>query len=326
MIELEKYNEAGRNQNLSPRTLEGRDDVLKPLQKFLGKKPLTLDTATSYITSLYKRNLSVPTIDLHVKVIRAYANFMEWTWGKKLVRPKLHKKPLEIIPSDTAEKVIFAGTEEGSGDNSRNKKIKESTRLCLRFMLRTGLRVTEALSLTDKSFNFEEETFNVLSKGGNWDILPLPRDMIGELKNLPPGGKLFQTTAETLNLSLRRGAKRLGITTRLHNHSLRHIFATSLLKSGIPPQIVQRLMRHKSFEITNRVYSHYVITDLALAMNSQGIVRQGLSVSEIFDNIEKSIKSIIEKDNRFKISITRHEGKISLDVEAIVMHQEAFEK
>ncbi len=39
-------------------------------------------------------------------------------------------------------------------------------------------------------------------------------------------------------------------------HSLRHTFCTNLAKSGVLPQMAQRLMRHATVEMTMKFYTH----------------------------------------------------------------------
>lgn len=57
-------------------------------------------------------------------------------------------------------------------------------REALRFILRTGLRINELLMLKGSDLNLYDNppTFWVLSKGGNRELLPLPKDMLEELK------------------------------------------------------------------------------------------------------------------------------------------------
>lgn len=317
------YHNQGIELNLQPTTVKNRRNYLKRLIRFLKCKPFNLETAKAYIRHLKALGWKPASVNAEVKQLRAFVNFLfrkkyiSTNFSRELVLFKLHRKQLNLIEPELVEKVIVAGCQPGPGDNSRNKKIKKDMRAALRFMLRTGLRVSELCSLKGSDFRLEDDppNFTVTSKGGNQDVLPIPRDMI---KNLLPKVKkkrVFEVRPESLNRALKRGARKLKVKTKIHCHLLRHIYATALLRSGVPPQIVQRLMRHRSFKTTNETYSHYLLEDLATATNIQSVVRTGLLPSEVFDEIEKAVrKTGIARDKRFKFVVNRSEKKLMVKV------------
>lgn len=55
---------------------------------------------------------------------------------------------------------------------------------------------------------------------------------------------------------------------RLRFHDLRHSTATILLRAGVQPQFVQRIMRHSNIHTTLGTYGHMVVEDLRAAMGS----------------------------------------------------------
>lgn len=56
-------------------------------------------------------------------------------------------------------------------------------------------------------------------------------------------------------------ARKLGIPEGFTPHSLRHSFATDLLRSGVPIHIVSQMLGHRSVEVTSRVYAHVLRSD-----------------------------------------------------------------
>ncbi len=50
-------------------------------------------------------------------------------------------------------------------------------------------------------------------------------------------------------------------------HSLRHAFCTNLAKSGVLPQMAQRLMRHSTVEMTMKFYTHIGIDSMRESVN-----------------------------------------------------------
>lgn len=63
----------------------------------------------------------------------------------------------------------------------------------------------------------------------------------------------------------------VGIPSRgMRPHDMRHTVATHLLRSGVPIQHVQRILRHKSIKTTVDTYGHLLTDDLRLAVEKLG--------------------------------------------------------
>lgn len=305
--------------NLQPTTVKNKRNAANRLLAYLGSKPFSLETVRDYIASINKKGWKVSSVRNEIKNIKALAAFlykrkyMKINIAPDIASPKQHKDPLRLVSPDIAEKIIIAGTDIGKGDRSRSIRIKKETQLALRFILRTGLRISEIQKLRGEDLNLNDDppTFFVHSKGGDMELMPFPRDMVEELKDRRDRERVFEITQETCNDVLQRGAKILGITQRMTNHTLRHIFATSSLKNGIPLPVVSRLLRHDNIGITDEVYTHYDISDLSFALNNQPIIRQGLTADEMFDTVERAIKQTgIVKDKRFKSELSREKDTL----------------
>jgi len=188
-------------------------------------------------------------------------------------------------------------------------------RAALRFILRTGLRINELITLKGDDLNLYDNppTFWVLSKGGNRELLPLPKDMLGDLEERQRNVRVFAVTEKTCNEVLQRGAKALGLPVHLTNHSLRHIFASNLVKNRVPIQMVSRLMRHSSVEITDKTYTHLDVNDLSLILNgSQSLVTNGLTKEQIFINIEQLVRNVRIDSNHFQLAIEKTDISLSI--------------
>ena len=311
--------------HLRRETVRGKRDTLKRFVKWLGKKPFNAKSCCEWLKCLSDKGWKPVSIKHEVRILRATVRFLHsrgfitTDFSAQIPYPKTHKKPLEIVPAELAEKIIMAGTKEGKGDNWISKKRKEEHRQGLRFIIRTSLRNRELRDLKGKDVNLEEETFFVRSKSGNIDVLPIPRDMLDELRKRKDSLQLFEVTAKTLNYSLKRGCKRLDISTKVRTHTLRHIFCTSLLKRGVPIQIVSRLMRHASVTLTDSVYSHYQINDLSLALNSKHpLISEGLRRDEVLDNLIKLVKSSgIDKDRRFIVKTIQKTKELEIKIQTL---------
>lgn len=310
---------------LMPKSITNKRDILHKLITFLDGKPLTLETCRAYAHYLFEHGWKKPNSRLNIiKYLRAFVNFLykyeyiEKNFAQELMKPKVPRRDFDYVDPETVEQIIIAGTEPGTYDNERNKKIKTEMRAGLRFILRTGLRINEAITLKGNDLNLYDSppTFWVLGKGGNRELLPLPMDMLEELTTRQKNKRVFSITNRTCNDVLQRGAKALGLPVKLTNHSLRHIFATNLAKSKVPPQFTQRLMRHSSIEITNKYYTHLDIKDLSLAMNSnQALIKKGLTFNQIAENIVQAVRNTqVDKDERFSFEIKQERTLLQITI------------
>ena len=69
------------------------------------------------------------------------------------------------------------------------------------------------------------------------------------------GNERWHSTDKRLVSALREAAATLNITQRVNPHSLRHSFATGLLRDGVDVRVIQEQMGHTSLE-TTEIYLH----------------------------------------------------------------------
>lgn len=82
---------------------------------------------------------------------------------------------------------------------------------------------------------------------------------------LVPGGEL---SARYVRDVVARAAARAGIATRVTPHTLRHTFATHLLRQTGNLELVRKAMRHARVTTTAAVYSHLVDRDVEAAVRA----------------------------------------------------------
>jgi integrase len=132
----------------------------------------------------------------------------------------------------------------------------------------TGLRKGEVLNLTWDDVDLQRGVLLIRSsisyrtKGGKMRVVPLNRTVSDLLKNLPKSsGPIFSGDRggaynhDFLSKRFKRAVLGAGLDSRLHFHSLRHTFASLLVRDGVPLYHVQKLLGHSSARVTE-IYAH----------------------------------------------------------------------
>ena len=138
--------------------------------------------------------------------------------------------------------------------------------LLLRFMWRTGVRVSEVINVTPNDIEYKNSVVNIRkAKGGrqlrvllDQDTLKMLSDYILALNTLEDPPVFPISRAQVFNL-----VKRYGDTggLKIHPHTLRHSFAIHLVRSGMELRRLQLLSGHSSLSIT-QVYLQFKDDDL----------------------------------------------------------------
>ena len=142
----------------------------------------------------------------------------------------------------------------------------------LELLYATGMRVSELISLDLEDVNIYDGFVRCFGKGGKERIVPMhlgaARALEDYIERARPdlerdkeakalflnrrGGRL---TRQGFWLILKRHAASAGLEGRVTPHTLRHSFATHLLRGGAPLRHVQELLGHASIT-TTQVYTH----------------------------------------------------------------------
>jgi integrase/recombinase XerD len=141
-------------------------------------------------------------------------------------------------------------------------------RAMLELLYGAGLRVTELVSLTEKDVDLEARWVRVFGKGGRERLVPLSAGAAEALRRhqarRSPGarGKFLFTNAQGRPLTrvgfwyaLKKWARAAGVLAPLSPHTLRHSFATHLLKGGADLRSVQEMLGHADIS-TTQIYTH----------------------------------------------------------------------
>lgn len=158
------------------------------------------------------------------------------------------------------------------------------------FQLMTGARRSETLSLTWDRINFSDQTaFLPETKNGRPRTLPLRKDVIGLLQQLPQGdGPVFTMSLDALRNAWTRICQASGLVDddELHVHDLRHeaisrvADAGGKLPGGFSLVDLQAFSGHRDTRMLLR-YTHLCMPslakrlDLAFADQAQTVIHRG---------------------------------------------------
>lgn len=176
---------------------------------------------------------------------------------------------------------VLTETDQNALLAAPNRKAPTGLRnFCLLVLfLNLGLRVSEALSLRVSDIDWLSGKITVREgKGGRDRILWLSEDDLAHLQFLRSvrcagGSHLFCTLAggrlsdRYVREMVKRYARRAGIEKDVHPHTLRHTFATDLLRDTKNIRLVQKALGHVSLA-TTMIYTHIVDDQLECALKS----------------------------------------------------------
>ena len=182
-----------------------------------------------------------------------------------LESPKTGRKLPDFLSSKEVEKLIDA-IDLSADEGHRNRAILETLYGC-------GLRVSELTDLRLSDLFFKEGIIRVMGKGSKERLVPI-NDMamkyIEIYKNEVRPHTSPQKGHEDVVFLNRRGRKltramifhivrsltaAAGIRKKVSPHTLRHSFATELVKAGADLRAVQQMLGHESIT-TTEIYTH----------------------------------------------------------------------
>lgn len=194
------------------------------------------------------------------------------------------KLPIEVITPD--EFIALSKACGPSVCGSRNRAL-------LAVLYGAGLRIAEALALFPKDLDLDLGVLHVLhGKGDRRRAAPIDADNLATLRTwdqargalqqaragAPIAGPLapWLCTLDGQRLdpgycrkTLHRLATKAGITKRVHPHGLRHSLSAQLAREGVPVNVIQQQLGHRSLSTTSRYLEHVLPRQLVETMRAR---------------------------------------------------------
>jgi site-specific recombinase XerD len=260
------------------------------LRRFLDFAPsaraedITIETVRQFRLFLNRSDergediLARNTQGYHLIALRAFLKYLTKRDVRTLSPDKIElakqgTREVEFLEPEELGRMLVAARKEPGIVGLRNVAILE-------LLFSTGLRVSELAGLRIEQINVSREEFTVLGKGkkhrlvflsqsarealkaylaARQDVSPFifvrhDKAGVGETESAP-------LTARSVQRIVDRCARLAGITKAVTPHTLRHTFATDLLRNGADLRSVQAMLGHASIT-TTQVYTH--VTDAQL--------------------------------------------------------------
>ena len=231
---------------------------------------------TQYALSLQERGYSATTRSRKIASVKALFNFL-FEEGivtqdptESLASPRIGRALPKSLSEEEISLLIQEASSGGSLESHRDTAMIE-------IMYATGMRVSEMVHLAIEDLNLKEKYVRCLGKGSKERLISLhdhaavildtylrdvrPQLLAQRKKGGAREGTLFlnrrgeQLTRQGFWLILKECGKRASIETTITPHTLRHSFATHMLKGGAPLRYLQELLGHASIS-TTQVYTH----------------------------------------------------------------------
>lgn len=277
--------------NVSPLTIRNYRIYLKRFVEFVSKnKDFNIEKIDLNIIKEYRlflnrfidiRGLPLKKITQSYYII-AIRSFLKWLIKndyktmapEKVEIPKAESKSLKFLNLEQIERLL--------AQPSISTEIGKRDKAILEVLFSTGLRVSELVSLNRSQIDFKSKEFGVIGKGrrprlvfltdrcsewlsmylaqreDDWNpvFIRYSRDISEEKE-----GEKMRLTPRTVQRIVKKYVRRARLSVEATTHTLRHSFATDLLRNGADIRSVQEMLGHKNIA-TTQIYTH--VTNPAL--------------------------------------------------------------
>ena len=241
---------------------------LNKYEEFLKKNILESDTEDLEKYLKYIKNLESTTVAHKITSIKSYFNYnikreiVSVNPADKVSRPKLTKHLPEYLTEEEVGKLL--DVEVKSPYDYRNKTILE-------LLYSSGIRISELVNIKTPNYDSEECLIRIMGKGSKERIVPLGdyavNIMNDYMNNYRPlinkkhtdyvfvNNRGDKISRQFIFKVIKKEALKKGIKKDISPHTLRHTFATHLLKNGADLRIIQELLGHENIS-TTQIYTH----------------------------------------------------------------------
>lgn len=221
------------------------------------------------------RELSITTKNHHLTILRAFLRYliqeeeMDVYPPDRITRFKAEERQVKVLFKDDLNSLLNAP--------DLTTKIGKRDKAILELFFSTGLRLAELRGLNRDDLNFTTREISVRGKRGKIRVVfisdrcaeclqryleirldhlsPLFIKDFSKANNALPPGESFRLSDNSIYRIVLKYARKAGIMSNPTPHTLRHSFATDLLRNGADLRSVQEMLGHKDLG-TTQIYTH----------------------------------------------------------------------
>jgi integrase/recombinase XerD len=278
---VERYEEYLRfDRGLSAATASAYTSDVRQLAAFLedgrklcGLSDIQPSDLREFIYQLKDTGQAAASIRRRISSLRSYFGFLQ-------VESLIDSDPSELLEGPASGRrlpLVLTGQEIGRllAAPSGNDALALRDRAILELMYATGVRISELVNLRLRDLDPDERLIRVLGKGSKERIVPFgsaalsalsdylreARPRLASAANGVGEGRVFLSrrgrplSRKGVWQIVRRRVAAAGIQKRVTPHTLRHTFATHLLRGGADVAAVQEMLGHADIS-TTQIYTH----------------------------------------------------------------------
>lgn len=267
--------------NYTANTVEAYRNDLTHLERYMKREGLTPETVRRehlehFAATLHEHGIGPSSQARILSGVRSFFKYLQMEGyisddpSELLEWPHLGEHLPEVLTTEEIDR-MEAAIDLSKPEGQRNKAIIEVLFSC-------GLRVSELTALKLSDLFMSDNFVRIKGKGRKERLVPISAKAVKELKlwfidrnrmNIKPGEEDFvflnrrgaHLTRTMILIMIKRCAEAAGIEKTVSPHTLRHSFATALLKGGADLRAIQMMLGHESIS-TTEIYTHVDMTTL----------------------------------------------------------------
>lgn len=267
--------------NYSANTIEAYRNDIAHLERYMRQEGLTPESVTCahlnhFAATLHEYGRGPSSQARILSGVRSFFRYLllegyvEDDPSELLEWPTLGEHLPEVLTTEEIDR-MEASIDLSKWEGQRNKAIIETLFSC-------GLRVSELTTLKMSDLFTDDNFIRIKGKGSKERLVPISAKAVKELKlwfldrnlmKIKPGEEDYvflnrrgaHLTRTMVFIMIRRCAADAGIEKNVSPHTLRHSFATALLKGGADLRAIQEMLGHESIS-TTEIYTHVDMTTL----------------------------------------------------------------
>lgn len=261
--------------NFSPNTISAYSHDLGYLLRFCEERrmsPLSLQLSDlqAFAAGIHDRGVGPSSQARILSGVRSFYRYLVMEQyidddpSELLESPQIGEHLPQVLTTEEVD-AIEASVDLSKPEGHRNRAIIEVLFSC-------GLRVSELVNLKMSNIYRRDMFLRIMGKGSKERLVPISAKAMHELDNwfavrrgmnIKSGEQDYvflnrrgaHLTRTMILIMIKRQALEAGITKTISPHTLRHSFATELLKGGADLRFIQALLGHDDIG-TTEIYTH----------------------------------------------------------------------